>query len=56
MELRRQVFEGRYDYEIEPGQYAVADHFAVASEPAVVAEAERRRAARSAAQKLVKIP
>ncbi|GAA3250952.1 hypothetical protein GCM10017691_63330 [Pseudonocardia petroleophila] len=56
IELRRQVFEGRYDYEIEPGRYAVAEHFAVATEPAVVAEAGRRRAARAAAQQLVKIP
>lgn len=56
VELRRQVFEGRYDYEIEPGQYAVAEHFAVAAQPDVVAEAARRRASRAAAAQLAKIP
>ncbi|NIB32089.1 hypothetical protein HBB16_10485 [Pseudonocardia sp. MCCB 268] len=33
VELRRQAFEGRYDYEIEPGRYTVADHSAVAGGP-----------------------
>jgi urea carboxylase len=56
VELRRQVFEGRYDYEIEPGQYAVAEHFDVAATPAVAAEAGRRRAARAAAREQVRIP
>jgi urea carboxylase len=56
VELRRQVFEGRYDYEIEPGRYAVSEHFEKAAEPAVAAEAARRRASRAAAQQLVKIP
>lgn len=56
IELRRQVFDGRHDYEIEPGQYAVAEHFEIASDPQVVAEAERRRAARRAAAELVKVP
>lgn len=56
IELRRQVFEGRYDYEIEPGQYAVADHLRTGADPEVAAEAERRRAARRAAQELVGVP
>ncbi|MFE3177651.1 allophanate hydrolase subunit 1 [Amycolatopsis sp. NPDC059090] len=56
IELRRQVFEGRYDYDIEPGRYAVADHLAVQADPAIAAEAAKRRADRVAAQELVKIP
>lgn len=56
IELRRQVFEGRYDYEIEPGQYSVAEHSATASDPQVAAEAQRRRASRRAARELVQIP
>ncbi|GHE76937.1 hypothetical protein GCM10017786_02740 [Amycolatopsis deserti] len=56
IELRRQVFEGRYDYEIEPGRYAVADHLRTCADPAVAGEAERRRATRCAAQELVKVP
>ncbi|MBC3190346.1 carboxyltransferase domain-containing protein [Pseudonocardia sp. C8] len=56
VELRRQAFEGRYDYEIEPGRYTVADHFAVAEDPAVAAEAERRRERRRRAHDMVKIP
>lgn len=56
IELRRQVFEGRYDYDIEPGQYAVADHFATARDNQVAAEAERRHKARRAALDLAKIP
>ena len=56
IELRRQVFEGRYDYQIEPGRYAVADHLTTASTPQVADEAGRRRAARRSAQELVKVP
>ncbi|MGW4587919.1 5-oxoprolinase subunit B family protein [Amycolatopsis thermoflava] len=56
IELRRQVFEGRYDYAIEPGRYAVADHLKLGSDPEVAAEAQRRRATRCAAQELVKVP
>ncbi|MEV5536234.1 carboxyltransferase domain-containing protein [Saccharopolyspora shandongensis] len=56
IELRRQVFEGRYDYDIEPGEYAVAEHFTTAKDERVAAETERRRAARQAAHELVKIP
>lgn len=56
VELRRQVFEGRYDYEIEPGQFAAAEYFAASCDTAVAAEASRRRAARTAARELVKIP
>lgn len=56
IELRRQAFEGRYDYHVEPGQYAVADHFRTTREERVAAEADRRRAARDAARELVKIP
>ncbi|MDA3624669.1 carboxyltransferase domain-containing protein [Saccharopolyspora oryzae] len=56
VELRRQVFEGRYDYDIEPGEYAVAEHCSAVRDEQVAAEAERRRAARQAAHGLVKIP
>lgn len=56
VELRRQVFEGRYDYEIEPGQYTASEYFETAADPAVEAEAARRRAARAAAQELVRVP
>lgn len=56
IELRRQAFEGRYDFEIEPGQYSVAEHVTTASDPQVAAEAERRRASRRAARELVQIP
>lgn len=56
LDLRRQVFEGRYDYEIEPGRYAVAEHLGTASDPRVVAEADRRRADRQAAQRTAAIP
>lgn len=56
LDLRRRVFEGRYDYEIEPGRYAVAEHLETASDSQVAAEAERRRADRRAARDLAKIP
>ncbi|MGD9526360.1 carboxyltransferase domain-containing protein [Pseudonocardia sp.] len=54
IELRRQVFEGRYDYRIEPGSYSVGDHLAESARRD--AEAEARRAARRAAAARVKVP
>ncbi|WP_214368404.1 carboxyltransferase domain-containing protein [Pseudonocardia sp. H11422] len=54
IETRRQVFEGRYEYRIEPGRYAVADHLAATVR--VEAEATERRAGRTAAASRVKVP
>lgn len=56
IELRRQVFEGCYDYEAEPGEYAVSEHFATVQDSQVATEAERRYAARKDALELAKIP
>ena len=55
VELRRQVFEGRYDYDIEPGEYAVSHHFALSRDEQVAAGVDRHREARQAALDLVKI-
>ncbi|SNR75631.1 Allophanate hydrolase subunit 1 [Haloechinothrix alba] len=56
IELRRQVFEGTYDYQIEPGEYAVAEHFTAVQDEHVNAEAIRRRTDRDAALELVEVP
>ncbi|MFJ8912711.1 allophanate hydrolase subunit 1 [Amycolatopsis sp. NPDC102389] len=56
IDLRRQAFAGSYDYDVEPGRFATEEYFSTASAPEVSAEADRRRAARHAAQGLVKIP
>lgn len=54
IEIRRKVFEGGYEYRIEPGSYAVGDHLAASSR--LQAEAEIRRGARRAATARVKVP
>ena len=54
IEIRRQVFEGRYEYRIEPGSYAVAEHLAASAHGE--AETATRRATRRAAAARVRIP
>ncbi|MBB3664479.1 allophanate hydrolase subunit 1 [Prauserella sediminis] len=56
LELRRQVFEGRYDYDIEPGEFSVAEHTASTRADEIATEVARRRATRDAALETVRIP
>jgi urea carboxylase len=54
IEIRRQVFEGGYDYRIEPGTYSVGDHLAESARSE--GEAATSCATRRAAAARVKVP
>ncbi|MFC6066640.1 carboxyltransferase domain-containing protein [Streptomyces ochraceiscleroticus] len=54
IELRRQVFEGTYEYRIEVGQYSIAEHLAEVSR--VSDEVRSRHLELTAAMREVKVP